>query len=152
MKSSILQGTGLVRVQFDARAGRRFGLTAAAVVALSSAAAFAAGPVTSPYATGGEVTTFMTSDGFHQVYVHTFTNASEQCLFMNIGEKTLTLRYLVVGAGGAGGKGSGSNGGGGGAGGMQDGKNNAATAGADGIVVIGYDYSETEPGCMLIVR
>ena len=117
MKSSILQGTGLVRVQFDARAGRRFGLIAAAVVALSSAAAFAAGPVTSPYATGGEVTTFMTSDGFHQVYVHTFTNASEQCLFRNIGEKTLTLRYLVVGAGGAGGKGRGSNGGGGGGGG-----------------------------------
>ena len=40
----------------------------------------------------------------------------------------------------------------GGAGGMQDGKCNAATAGADGVVIIRYDYVENPQGLILIFR
>ena len=40
----------------------------------------------------------------------------------------------------------------GGAGGMQDGDNDASTAGADGVVVIRYEYAEMQSGLVLIVR
>ena len=40
----------------------------------------------------------------------------------------------------------------GGAGGMQDGNNDAATAGADGVVIISYDYAEVETGLILLFR
>ena len=56
----------------------------------------------SPYASGGNVTTFLSADGLYNIYVHTFTNASAVEMFRNLGKRTLSLRYLVVGAGGAG--------------------------------------------------
>lgn len=71
----------------------------------------------SPYARGGNVTTFLTADGQYNIYVHTFTNASAVETSCNLGKRTLSLRYLVVGAGGAGAKGRGQNSGGGGGGG-----------------------------------
>ena len=40
----------------------------------------------------------------------------------------------------------------GGAGGMQDGDNDVSTAGADGVVVIRYEYAEMQSGLVLIVR
>ena len=81
---------------------------------LMAAASYAA---ESPYASGGEITTFPSADGKYDVYVHTFTNASAVETFRNLGKRTLSLRYLVVGAGGAGAKGYGNAGGGGGGGG-----------------------------------
>ena len=71
----------------------------------------------SPYASGGNVTTFLSADGLYNIYVHTFTNASAVEMFRNLGKRTLSLRYLVVGGGGAGAKGRGQNSGGGGGGG-----------------------------------
>ena len=78
--------------------------------------------VESPYAAGGNVTTFLSADGFYDVYVHTFTNNSEVKTFRNIGKRTLSLRYLVVGGGGAGsaGTGNGAGGAGGGGGGVVE--------------------------------
>ena len=75
----------------------------------------------SSYATGGTVTSWDTTDGY-RVYLHTFTNTDEVASFRNVGNRDLTLRYLVVGAGGSGGYGAGkvkkqvASGGGGGGG------------------------------------
>ena len=81
---------------------------------LMAAASYAA---ESPYASGGDVAIFTSADGKYDVYIHTFTNASAVETFRNLGKRTLSLRYLVVGAGGAGAKGYGNAGGGGGGGG-----------------------------------
>lgn len=80
-----------------------------ALVMMSAMTSFAA---ESPYATGGEVTTYLSANGQYQVYVHTFTNTAEAAEFRNIGKRDLSLRYLVVGAGGSGGYGSKAQGGG----------------------------------------
>ena len=81
-------------------------------------AAYAAEPVTSPYAKGGVISVVETDT--YKRYVHTFTNTAEAATFRNKSSRTLHARILVVGAGGAGGyglnvaSGGGSGGGGGG--------------------------------------
>lgn len=74
----------------------------------------------SPYASGGDITTFLSADGHYNIYVHTFTNTLAAETFRNLGERALSLRYLVVGGGGAGAKGHSTDSGGGGGGGGGD--------------------------------
>ena len=100
----------------------------------------------SPYASGGEVTTFLSANGHYNVYVHTFTNASAVETFRNIGERALSLRYLVVGGGGAGAKGSAANsgGGGGGGGGVYENAGYELAKGASLDVTVGRGASAVE--------
>ena len=87
------------------------------VFAVFALSAQADEPVTSPYATGGEVK-ILDIGNFRTAYIHTFTNTAEAATFANTSGRTLKLRYLVVGAGGFGiGGWAGNNGGGGGGGG-----------------------------------
>ena len=58
--------------------------------------------VTSPYATGGEVTR-IDRGNLRATYIHVFTNTDEAATFASTGKRALKVRYLVVGAGGAGG-------------------------------------------------
>lgn len=69
--------------------------------------------VTSPYATGGEVTV-RDLGNFRTRYIHVFTNTEEVATFASTGKRDLNLRYLVVGAGGGRYVGSTMGGGGGG--------------------------------------
>ena len=93
----------------------------------------------SPYASGGEVTTFLSVNGHYNVYVHTFTNASSVETFRNLGERALPLRYLIVGGGGAGAKGYStvSGGGGGGGGGVYENAGYELAKGASLSVTVG---------------
>ena len=100
----------------------------------------------SPYASGGDVTTFLSADGHYNVYVHTFTNTSATEMFRNLGERALSLRYLVVGAGGAGAKGYStySGGGGGGGGGVYEAIGYELAKGASLAVTVGQGASAVE--------
>ena len=100
----------------------------------------------SPYASGGEITTFLSANGHYNIYVHTFTNASAVETFRNIGERALSLRYLVVGGGGAGAKGYATNsgGGGGGGGGVYENAGYELAKGASLDVTVGRGASAVE--------
>ena len=100
----------------------------------------------SPYASGGDVTTFLSADGHYNIYVHTFTNTSATETFRNLGERVLSLRYLVVGAGGAGAKGHSTNsgGGGGGGGGVYEATGYELAKGASLAVTVGQGASAVE--------
>ena len=104
--------------------------------------------------------TKIAEDGNTSTYIHVFTNASEVSTFVNRSGEDIAVRCLVVGAGGAGGYGlNTSSGGAGGLGGDTGGiKGNAryGSSGADGIVVIRYDWTYDPnpplPGMVLLVK
>lgn len=103
------------------KTGKRLGVCALGLSISAFALPSAADePVTSPYATGGEVTR-IDRGNLRATYIHVFTNTDEAATFASTGKRDLKVRYLVVGAGGAGGNrctGSTYGGGGGGGGGV----------------------------------
>ena len=93
----------------------------------------------SPWATGGQVTRIDLGN-CRAAYIHTFTDTADAATFTNISDRTLSIRYLVVGAGGAGGvryANSTIGGGGGGGGGVCERRDVAFANGAAWQIRVG---------------
>jgi len=93
---------------------------------------------------GGDVVTRRHVRGTRYSYIHIFTNVNAVASFENLSDSSLSLRYLVVGAGGAGARGvNGAAGGaGGGGGGVIEAKGLSFVSGARLYVEVGKGAPE----------